>query len=230
MLVDEAHAATPSERRRRRLEGVPGARASSTRICSVSASSRSAAPPTLWGTRTAAFTIMSVAKPFVFALVCEALGSDEVEGRVGVNATGLPFNAVEAVERVGRRADEPDGQPGRDRDDEPRRRAVAGRAVGALRDGLSGFAGRPAGARRGGATPRPRRPTTATASSRPRSPSATRSPAIRRGDRPLHPAELAGGHRARPRRDGRHARRRRRQPAHRARVSSARPPVAIRSR
>jgi glutaminase len=46
-----------------------------------------------------AFTIMSVSKPFVFALVCERLGAGAVRDRVGVNATGLPFNSVEAVER-----------------------------------------------------------------------------------------------------------------------------------
>jgi glutaminase len=45
------------------------------------------------------FTIMSVAKPFVFALVCDVLGPDEVRARIGVNATGLPFNSVSAVER-----------------------------------------------------------------------------------------------------------------------------------
>ena len=45
------------------------------------------------------FTIMSVAKPFVFALVCSALGPDEARVRVGVDATGLPFNSLEAVER-----------------------------------------------------------------------------------------------------------------------------------
>jgi glutaminase len=45
------------------------------------------------------FTIMSVAKPFVFALVCQALGPEEVRRRVGVNATGLAFNALAAVER-----------------------------------------------------------------------------------------------------------------------------------
>jgi glutaminase len=44
-------------------------------------------------------TIMSVAKPFVFALVCDALGGEEVRRELGVNATGLPFNSVEAVER-----------------------------------------------------------------------------------------------------------------------------------
>jgi glutaminase len=46
-----------------------------------------------------AFTIMSCAKPFVFALVCQARGVDEVRGRVGINATGLPFNSLAAVER-----------------------------------------------------------------------------------------------------------------------------------
>ena len=45
------------------------------------------------------FTIMSVVKPFVFAAVCEALGAEEVRTLVGVNATGLPFNSVAAVER-----------------------------------------------------------------------------------------------------------------------------------
>jgi glutaminase len=48
-----------------------------------------------------AFTIMSVAKPLVHALVCRELGRDELRRLVGVNATGLPFNSVEAVERSG---------------------------------------------------------------------------------------------------------------------------------
>jgi glutaminase len=45
------------------------------------------------------FAIMSVAKPFVFALVCEARGVDDVRQRLGVNATGLAFNSLAAVER-----------------------------------------------------------------------------------------------------------------------------------
>jgi len=44
------------------------------------------------------FTIQSVAKPFQFALVCEALGHREMRERIGVNATGLPFDSVMAVE------------------------------------------------------------------------------------------------------------------------------------
>ncbi len=46
------------------------------------------------------FAIMSVSKPFVFALVCDALGPEPMRSRrVGANATGLPFNSLEAVER-----------------------------------------------------------------------------------------------------------------------------------
>jgi glutaminase len=45
------------------------------------------------------FTIMSVSKPFLFALICQAVGVEEVRQRVGVNATGLAFNSLEGIER-----------------------------------------------------------------------------------------------------------------------------------
>jgi glutaminase len=45
------------------------------------------------------FTIMSVARPFVFALVGETVGVEEVRRRVGVNATGMAFNSAYPVER-----------------------------------------------------------------------------------------------------------------------------------
>jgi glutaminase len=45
------------------------------------------------------FTIMSVSKPFIFALVCEHLGADQVREKVGVNPTGRAFNSVEGIER-----------------------------------------------------------------------------------------------------------------------------------
>jgi glutaminase len=44
------------------------------------------------------FSIQSVSKPFVYALLCEALGHEEVFDLVGVNNTGLPFNSVVAIE------------------------------------------------------------------------------------------------------------------------------------
>ena len=45
------------------------------------------------------FTIMSISKPFVFALVCARLGPQTVRELVGANSTGLPFNSVAAVEQ-----------------------------------------------------------------------------------------------------------------------------------
>ncbi|MGB7161145.1 MAG: glutaminase A [Tepidisphaeraceae bacterium] len=45
------------------------------------------------------FSIMSVSKPFIFALVCDALGSEQVRDKLGVNATGLAFNSLAAIER-----------------------------------------------------------------------------------------------------------------------------------
>ena len=90
------------------------------------------------------FSIMSVAKPFVFALACAALGPDEVRDRIGVNATGLPFNALSAVERSSDGRTNPMVNPG----------AIATTALLTAGDpvveawerilaGLSAFAGRP---------------------------------------------------------------------------------------
>jgi glutaminase len=44
------------------------------------------------------FSIMSVSKPFVFALVCEMLGPEEIRKKIGANATGRAFNSLAAVE------------------------------------------------------------------------------------------------------------------------------------
>jgi glutaminase len=49
------------------------------------------------------FSIMGVAKPFVFALVCETVGPEEARARLGANATGLPFNSLAAIEQGGGR-------------------------------------------------------------------------------------------------------------------------------
>jgi glutaminase len=89
------------------------------------------------------FAIMSVAKPFVFALVCQALGPEEARDRLGANATGLPFNSLAAVERGPNGRTNPMVNAG----------AIAAASLapggsaearwGFLRDGLSQFAGRP---------------------------------------------------------------------------------------
>lgn len=44
------------------------------------------------------FTIQSISKVFVFALVCDALGHDEARRKLGVNSTGLPFDSVMGIE------------------------------------------------------------------------------------------------------------------------------------
>ena len=87
------------------------------------------------------FTLMSVAKPFVFALVAQVVGSEELRTRVGVNATGLAFNSLEAVERTDGRTN-PMVNPGAIATTS----LVPGATVEAkwrfVRDGLSRFAGR----------------------------------------------------------------------------------------
>jgi glutaminase len=45
------------------------------------------------------FSIMSVSKPFVFALVCQEMGAEQAREKLGANATGMPFNSLAAVER-----------------------------------------------------------------------------------------------------------------------------------
>src|SRR6478752_9725586 len=45
-----------------------------------------------------AFSIQSVSKPFVFALVCEAIGYGQARQHLGVNSTGFPFDSLMAVE------------------------------------------------------------------------------------------------------------------------------------
>lgn len=47
----------------------------------------------------ALFPIMSVVKPFTFALMAEVHGAGTVRDYIGVNATGMPFNSLEAIER-----------------------------------------------------------------------------------------------------------------------------------
>ena len=49
------------------------------------------------------FSIMSVSKPFAFALVCERIGPEEARARLGANATGLAFNSLAAIEHGGGR-------------------------------------------------------------------------------------------------------------------------------
>jgi glutaminase len=45
------------------------------------------------------FSIMSVSKPFLFALICELLGAEKAREKLGANATGFAFNSVAGIER-----------------------------------------------------------------------------------------------------------------------------------
>ncbi|AXC50651.1 glutaminase [Paracoccus suum] len=47
------------------------------------------------------FTIMSVSKPFIFALICNLIGPTGARERLGVNATGRPFNSLAGIEHSG---------------------------------------------------------------------------------------------------------------------------------
>jgi glutaminase len=101
-------------------------------ICVVSTDGRAYAA----GDADREFTIMSVSKPFVFALACERLGPGAMRDEVGVNATGLPFNSIAAVESSRDGRTNPMVNAG----------AIATTSLldgwEAIHGGLSGFAGR----------------------------------------------------------------------------------------
>ena len=94
------------------------------------------------GDSTHAFTIQSVAKPFLFALVCEALGHREVRHRLGVNATGLPFDSVMAVELATEGLTNPMVNSGAIATTSLAPGRTAGLKWRFLREGMSKFAGR----------------------------------------------------------------------------------------
>ena len=167
------------------------------------------------GDSTHPFTIQSVVKPFLFALVCEALGHREVRERLGVNATGLPVRLGDGGRAGRRRADQPAGQLRRHRHHQPRPRADRRAEVGA--SCARGSRGSPAAS--------------SSSTRRCSSPSGPRTAATRRwrgcssGTAGIYfdPDEATdvytrlcspAGHRRGPRADGRDARGRRGQPGH----------------
>lgn len=89
------------------------------------------------------FAIMSVSKPFVFALVCESLGPEEARRKLGVNGTGLPFDSPAAVEQSADGRTNPMVNPGAIATTS----LVSGDTAAAkwqlIHDGLTRFAGRP---------------------------------------------------------------------------------------
>jgi glutaminase len=89
------------------------------------------------------FSIMSVSKPFVFALVCDAIGPEAAREQVGANATGMAFDSIDAIDQRGDGRTNPMVNPGAIATTS----LVPGETVDArwqfIVDGLSRFAGRP---------------------------------------------------------------------------------------
>lgn len=85
-----------------------------------------------------AFSIQSISKAFVYALVCEALGHELVLERVGVDNTGLAFNSVMAIELHGGHPMNPMVNAGA----LATTALVPGDRWAVIQDGLSRFAGR----------------------------------------------------------------------------------------
>src|SRR5262245_42775422 len=88
------------------------------------------------------FSIQSVSKPFVFALVCQAIGADEARRKIGVNATGLPFDSVMAIDLNPQRTMNPMVNAGAIATTSLVPGASAEEKWRNVRDGLSRFAGR----------------------------------------------------------------------------------------
>ena len=87
------------------------------------------------------FSIQSVSKPFVFALVCDALGASEARTHLGTNATGMPFNSVMAVEMSDSRTMNPMVNAGAIATTSLVPGATAEEKWAHVHDGLSRFAG-----------------------------------------------------------------------------------------
>ncbi len=108
-------------------------------ICVVSAAGELVAA----GDTEVELTIMSVSKPFVFALVCAERGPEEVRELVGVNATGLAFNSLEAVEQGDQGRTNPMVNPGAIATTSLVPGGTSDERWAFVLDGLSRFAGRP---------------------------------------------------------------------------------------
>jgi glutaminase len=94
------------------------------------------------GDATHQFSIQSVSKPFVFGLVCDAIGHEEARRKLGVNSTGLPFNSVMAIELNANRTMNPMVNAGAIATTSLVPGATAEDKWRYVQDGLSRFAGR----------------------------------------------------------------------------------------
>ena len=88
------------------------------------------------------FSIQSVSKPFVFALICQVIGEDKAREKLGANSTGLPFNSVVGIERSSDGTTNPMVNAGAIAATSLAPGATADEKWRFIRDGLSQFAGR----------------------------------------------------------------------------------------
>ena len=88
------------------------------------------------------FSLQSVSKPFVFALVLQEIGPARARDLLGVNGTGLPFNSVMAVELNDERTMNPMVNAGAIATTSLVPGATPQAKWSAVLDGLSRFAGR----------------------------------------------------------------------------------------
>ena len=88
------------------------------------------------------FSIQSVSKPFVFALVCDQIGYDAARHKLGVNGTGFPFDSLMAVELNAARTMNPLVNAGAIASTSLIAGDTAEEKWDAVRAGLSRFAGR----------------------------------------------------------------------------------------
>lgn len=89
------------------------------------------------------FTIMSVSKPFIFALVCGLIGPTEARAKLGANATGRAFNSLAAIEAMPGGITNPMVNPGAIATTSLVPGANAEAKWDFIHGGLSRFAGRP---------------------------------------------------------------------------------------
>ena len=140
--VTEAYERYRSQRRRCRRGLHPRAGERIAWRCSGSAWSGSRRRFFEIGDVETAFSIQSVSKPFVFALVCEAIGYEAARHRLGVNSTGFPFNSLMAVELNDERTMNPLVNAGAIATTSLVPGDTADEKWERIRDGLSRFAGR----------------------------------------------------------------------------------------
>ena len=95
------------------------------------------------GDTRARFSIQSISKAFVYALVCEEFGHEKVLDIVGVNNTGLAFNSVVAIELNDGHPMNPMVNAGAIATTALMPGAAAEQKWSAILAGLSAFAGRP---------------------------------------------------------------------------------------